>query len=159
MPSLDQYWDEGTGYLPEGEHVVYVKSVKSTISPEKQTPGIEYVFEDEHRNIHQETFWCTEKSYWRMAVLMRAIGVTKEQSKAFNTNNLLHHQRMLGKFLKIELVKKPDEKYVKIKSFSPASVLREDWLKAKSRAERLPKQPDTVRDDLEKTHEDDDIPF
>ena len=154
MPSLDQYWDEGTGYLPEGEHVVYVKSVKLIVSPEKQTPGIEYVFEDEHRNIHQETFWCTEKSYWRMAVLMRAIVLTKEQAKAFDTNNVMHHQRMLGKFLKIDLVKKPDEKYVKIKSFAPAPVLTEDWLKTKSRAERPAKQPDSTQDE-----EDDDIPF
>lgn len=111
--SLADFWSEGGSgeYLPVGEHSVHVASVKF-ITYNSGNRGIEYTVTDAHRRKATVSFVLVEKALWKLATFVAALGVTKDQARAFDPERIEHHQRMIGRGCMIEIEK--GEKYLDV---------------------------------------------
>ena len=116
--SMAEYWDEaGSGTIEVGKHIVTIDGVEHMQG--KKGPGVKYWFKDSTGARIHRIYWLTHKALPFFALLLKAVGLTRDQGNAFNYESIQHHEKMVGKQLGI-LVEK-DGEYNEVKRVYPAS--------------------------------------
>ena len=111
--SLADHWNEGSEWLNVGDHHVVVKSCEM-FTANSGTKGVKFVFDN--KGAQRDTaFYLTPKALWRLARFAEACGLTQEQCTKYETDNALHHERMIGKECMIRVVK--EGKYCEVSAF------------------------------------------
>jgi len=115
---MADYWDEaGSGTIEAGKHIVTIDRVEQINGT--RSPGVKYWFKDGTGASIARAYWMTPKALPFFALLLKAVGLTREQGAVFNHESLQHHEKMVGKQLGI-LVEK-DGEYNEVKRVYPAS--------------------------------------
>lgn len=106
--------EDYTNWLAEGEHTAVVITAHSNGSSGTGTPYIEFTF-DNGRATHDERFYLTAKSLWKLKALFSAIGCKEKVDLDVESVVRFH---LYNKPLSIVIFK--DGEYRKIKSMGPA---------------------------------------
>lgn len=106
MPNLGEHYDDAGGqYLPEGDHLVTVKSVRF-FTYNSGNEGVEFVLADKRGREIKVAFSRLGTALWMLASFAKACGMTREQSNAFDTDNLGAYQRYLvGRAVNVAVIK------------------------------------------------------
>lgn len=103
MPILSEHWSEGN-FMTPGAHHVKVKSVKF-ISYNSGNRGIEYTVRNAHAQELRIAFVLVEKALWKLATFVSALGRTKAECAAFDTERIGCHEQLIGQRCAIEVEK------------------------------------------------------
>lgn len=102
---------EDSKYLGIGKHRVKVSAVEMSQSKSFQ-PCVTYTFRDMEGATANKKLSLQDKALWKLKTLIVALGLPKEHIAVFDSSNLRHHQKMIGKDLWIELTPPEDgQKY------------------------------------------------
>jgi len=106
MPNLGEHYDDAGGqYLPEGDHLVTVKSARF-FTYHSGNEGVEFVLADKRGREIKVAFSRLGTALWMIASFAKACGLTREQCNAFDTDNLGAYQRYLvGRAVNVTVVK------------------------------------------------------
>ena len=104
--SLADHWDEtGGDYLGAGDHEVFVSGAKMGRFPNANNyPFVEFdVKSATTMQINTVTITLTAKSLWKLISFVKACGVSKDDCRNYEPNDLQCHQGMLNMRLMVRV--------------------------------------------------------
>ncbi len=158
MPALSDY--AGGKYLQHGWHLVTVKKF-DIFEYNSGSPGVELTLEGQS-GMTKLSLCLKENILWLLASFAQACGLSEAELKGYNTDNRNSHKVLMGKRVRVLVIK--DGKFHKVDT-DPGSWARAD--EAEPRAAEIPPQFDPSasddsppqNDELDQRAANNDIPF
>lgn len=111
MSLADHYDNQGPGkYLHEGWHEVVVADYRvfDYGTPTSDKGGVEFIMKDTAEKQTKATFNLLDRCLWDLANFAKACGLTREQCAKYDPHKESSHRMLLGKRLKVHVVKDGD---------------------------------------------------
>ena len=114
MPMLGDH--EGADWLEPGDHLVTVIEGRM-FRYKSESQGVEFLLRDNFGKTLKTSFCLVETILWRLCSFAKACGLSKDDLKAYDTDNPRSHALLVGREVMVRVTR--PEKYCEVESWWP----------------------------------------